>query len=88
MRHWVSEQAIQDMVKDWQAALQRKSEAVVERASRRYLKQHPEMLTLVPILLERGDPEGREFAFKLAILAETPELLAVLTQGKITQGGQ
>jgi tetratricopeptide (TPR) repeat protein len=87
MRHWVSEQAIQDMVKDWQAALQRKSEAVMERASRRYLKQHPEMLTLVPILLERGDPEGREFAFKLAILAETPELLAALRDFALSQNG-
>ena len=47
----------------------------LEQAARRFLTQHPEMVSLIPILLERGDPQGRDFAQRLARIAETPETL-------------
>jgi Flp pilus assembly protein TadD len=43
-----------------------------------FLQRHPEFNTLIPILLERGDPAGREFALTLAKISETPEMLEVL----------
>ncbi|MGC1245843.1 MAG: tetratricopeptide repeat protein [Spirulinaceae cyanobacterium] len=43
-----------------------------------YLQKHPELVTLIPILLERGDPSVRQFVLYLASMAETPEMLAIL----------
>ena len=59
----------------------------VEEAARRFLQQHPEIVTLVPILLERGDPEARRVALMLVRLAETPELLAAARDYALGQRG-
>ncbi|MBN1994445.1 MAG: hypothetical protein JW953_17235 [Anaerolineae bacterium] len=75
------------MVKYWQPAIQKNSDVAMERAARRYLNQHPEMNILVPILLERGDPNGRKFALELATVAETPELLDALHRFALGQHG-
>jgi tetratricopeptide (TPR) repeat protein len=85
--HWLSQQAITDMTRYWQPAIRRGTNEAIEQAARRYLKQHPELLTLAPILLERGDPQGRQFAVELAILAETPELLAALRDFTLSRHG-
>jgi tetratricopeptide (TPR) repeat protein len=45
------------------------------------------MNVLVPALLDRGDPAGREFALKIAELAETPEMLAALRDFALGQQG-
>jgi tetratricopeptide (TPR) repeat protein len=87
MGQWVSQKARTDMIKLWQPAVRRGSDEAMTRATLRYLQLHPEMLTLVPLLLERGDPGGREFAINLASLAETPELLAALRDFALSQHG-
>lgn len=51
---------------------------VINRLTLRFLQQHPEVVDLVPILLDRGDPHGREFAVNIATWAGTPELLDAL----------
>ncbi len=84
---WVSRQAVDDMVKYWQPAIRQNSNKAMVRAARRYLKQHPELATLAPLLLERGDPQGRKFALELADIAETPELLAALRDFALSQHG-
>jgi tetratricopeptide (TPR) repeat protein len=56
----------------------RASDEVVERAFRRSLRAHPEIEALIPTLLDRGDPVGREFALRVARLLRTPEMLAAL----------
>jgi predicted Zn-dependent protease len=45
------------------------------------------MNALVPILLERGDPQGREFALHLARMAETPEMHAALKEFALGPNG-
>jgi tetratricopeptide (TPR) repeat protein len=50
----------------------------LREGTRRFLNQHPEVAALVPLLLDRGDPDGRSFALRLALIARTPELLAAL----------
>ncbi len=87
MVQWVSQKARTDMIKLWQPAVQRGSDEAMTRATLRYLQLHPEMLTLVPLLLERGDSGGREFAINLASLAGTPELLAALRDFALSQHG-
>jgi tetratricopeptide (TPR) repeat protein len=42
---------------------------------------------LVPLLLDRGDPGGRTFALRLALIARTPELLAALRDFALGQRG-
>jgi tetratricopeptide (TPR) repeat protein len=41
---------------------------------RRWIKDQPEVAALVPMLLDRGDPVGREFALQVAIALDTPEM--------------
>jgi tetratricopeptide (TPR) repeat protein len=76
-----------DMARYWRPAIHRGTDEAIERAARRYLKLHPELLTLAPLLLERGDPQGRQFAVELAMLAETPELLAALRDFALSRHG-
>ena len=85
-RRWVSQQAIED-IKQLAVAGQRNSDNALKRATRRYLQQHPEMLVVVPNLLERGDAQGREFAIMLASTTRTPELLAGLKEFALSQHG-
>ena len=63
------------------------SEAAAERALRGYLQRHPEVTSLVPLLLDRGDPPGREFALGLASIARTPEMLQSLRDFALGQRG-
>jgi Tfp pilus assembly protein PilF len=87
LRQWISERAISDMVKQWEAAIRRNSDQAMTRAARRYLKQHPQLVPLLPLLFERGDPAGREFAFDMVRLAETDDLLALLPDFALGQYG-
>jgi Flp pilus assembly protein TadD len=87
LRQWISGRAVTDMITQWQAAIRRNSDQAMTRAARRYLKQYPQLLPVLPILLERGDPVGRQFAFDLIRLAETPELLALLPDFALSQHG-
>jgi tetratricopeptide (TPR) repeat protein len=45
------------------------------------------LLPLTRLLLEQGDPEGRNFAIELIRAAETPELLALLRDFALSQHG-
>jgi tetratricopeptide (TPR) repeat protein len=85
--NWVRRQAIEDLGAYLQPAARRRSDASVTQATRQYLQGHPELVPLVPMLLDRGDPQGREFAFRLALIAETPELQAALKDFALGQRG-
>ena len=86
LANWVGEKAVRDLWREVEAASRRSKDAVHE-AARRYLRRHPEIAALVPILLDRGDPRGREFALRLALLAETPEMLEALRDFALSQRG-
>ena len=42
------------------------------------IERFPQLLTALPILLDQGDPSGREFAVRLAIEADLPETAILL----------
>jgi tetratricopeptide (TPR) repeat protein len=63
------------------------NEDAARRQMRRYLQQHPEVERLVPALLDRGDPDGREFALRFALMGESPALLAALRDFAVSQRG-
>ncbi len=87
LRQWISQRAAADLITQWEAAIRRNSDQAMTQAARRYLKQYPQLVPLLPILFERGDPVGRQFAFDLVRLAETDELLALLPDFALGQHG-
>ncbi|MDM8520010.1 hypothetical protein QUF64_08185 [Anaerolineales bacterium HSG6] len=54
------------------------NESHVERGLRRILRKYPHILNLLPMMLERGDPLSREFAYDMIRLIKSDALLAHL----------
>jgi tetratricopeptide (TPR) repeat protein len=84
---WMTQKNIHDLVAQIQPATRRGTEGAITQAARRYLKQHPEMASLIPLLFDRGDPTAREHALRLAMVAEMPELLTALRDFAFSQRG-
>ncbi len=78
MADWLSPRLFEDFINSVEPAAKSNNENAVKAATRNYLQKHPLIISLAPVLLERGDPPGREFALRLAQMAETPESLAAL----------
>jgi tetratricopeptide (TPR) repeat protein len=85
--NWLTQQAIQDLIVQIEPASRRGDDSAIRQAARRYLRKHPEMNGLAPVLLDRGDPDTRGFALRLALMAETPEMLAALSDFALGQRG-
>lgn len=85
--NWLSRQTIVDLTAFVRTAAERGGEEALGRGMRRFLRQHPEIAALVPLLLDRGDPEAREFALRVATVGRTPELLAALRDFALGQRG-
>ena len=85
---WLSPRTIQDLRTTLKPHAHNTSrDRVVADAMRRFLRQHPEMPVLVPVLFERGDPNARELALRIAKTAQTPELLAALRDFALSTRG-
>jgi tetratricopeptide (TPR) repeat protein len=85
--NWVLPPAVRELVTLVEPASRRGTERAVTQAVRRYLHQHPEIVDLVPLLFDRGDPQARDFALRIALIAETPEMLAALRDFALSQRG-
>jgi tetratricopeptide (TPR) repeat protein len=87
-RYWLQQSALNALVaRVDRAGSGRKADDRLAGEMHRYLEEHPEVGALVPALLDRGDPDGRLFAFRLAMIAKTPELLAALRDFALGQRG-
>lgn len=62
-------------------------ETFLRESAQHYLQQHPEIVALVPLLLDRGDAKARQFALTLALLANTPEMHVALRDFALSQRG-
>ncbi len=51
------------------------------------IKNNPHIIALIPILLQRGSPLGRQFAISIAILTKKPELVAALKEFALGREG-
>ncbi len=85
--NWISRQKVDDLIKEIKSASERGGDQAAASAASRHFDQHPELKALTPILLDRGDPVGREFAMRLASLVKTPETLAALRDFALGQRG-
>ncbi len=55
--------------------------------TRNYFQEHPEILRMVPILLERGDAASRDMVIQLAKIVELPELWTIVRDFAFSQWG-
>lgn len=75
---WITRNTLEELAKLINSNSKLKDEQQIAKATQHYLKEHPQVSNLVPMLLKLGNPQGREFAFRLACFAKTPEMLAAL----------
>jgi tetratricopeptide (TPR) repeat protein len=87
LSNWVTKNTIEQLATLANSHFKLKDEQQIAKATRRYFEEHPHITHLVPILLKLGDPQGREFAFRLASFAKTPEMLAALRDFALSQNG-
>ncbi|NET55131.1 MAG: tetratricopeptide repeat protein [Symploca sp. SIO2E6] len=85
--NWITQQAIEDLVEITEKPQGKGKKVSYADKIEQYLQKHPEIVTLVPLLLERGDPQGREFALSLAMMAETPAMLEALRNFALSNCG-
>jgi tetratricopeptide (TPR) repeat protein len=85
LQYWLNQQAYRDL--HAQLGRTHHNEKAVQRSLNNFLAQHPEVVALLPTLLERGDPHGREFAYRLATLSERAEFHAALKDFALSASG-
>jgi tetratricopeptide (TPR) repeat protein len=83
---WVPQATLAAYVKLLEPA-SRRGDAVVDTMHRRFLQRHPEMVPLIPLLLDRGDPAAREFALRVAQSSDLPDVRAALRDFALSQRG-
>ncbi|TMQ34174.1 MAG: tetratricopeptide repeat protein, partial [Planctomycetota bacterium] len=87
MPNWLTDKAVAELVRRLQPVARPGGDEAVTGEVRRYLEKHPELVALVPVLFDRGDPAARKFALRLCLLAETPELQRALADFALSQRG-
>lgn len=87
LQQWVPPPVLESVRKQWPRAAGSRRKDASREAVLRILKQHPELVALTGILLDRGDPTGRTFALDLALSARTPEMLQALRDFALGQRG-
>ncbi len=83
---WLPKRTVDDLVtqlKVWKKG----EDQALKQSCQRFFEQHPEVVALIPILLERGGPDSHEFVLQLASAARTPELLVALRDFALSQQG-
>ncbi|MBV9848865.1 MAG: tetratricopeptide repeat protein [Armatimonadetes bacterium] len=86
-QNWITAKATGDLASLQEPAKRGASERALAEAVRTYVRRHPEVSALIPLLLDRGDPMGRQFALLVARLAATPALTAALRDFAFSQRG-
>lgn len=87
LANWLSQRSSQALVEVSGRAADGADTETVRRGARRVLRQIPDVEAVVPYLLDRGDPMGRELAVRLAALAGTPAMLEELRAFAFSQRG-
>lgn len=86
-QNWVPRRMVEDLARQVASLSGSRSDQAVTRRVERFVRQYPSLNALVPVLLDRGDPEAREFGLRLAVTARTPEMLAALRDFALGQRG-
>lgn len=84
---WLNKETVEELTSQIPSDPSKMLKGKIAQVTRSYLERHPELIELVPILLDRGDLPGRTFALSLAHMAKTPEMLAALRDFALSQWG-
>lgn len=84
LHYWFGGNVIAEMRGSFAKA---KTDEEITRAGRRFVETHPEIVRLIPALLDRGDRSGREFAVRLAKILETADTNDALRTFCLSQRG-
>ncbi len=87
LNEWTTEKTRKEIMAQFSPPVPSGGEQVIARAMQRLLRKQPELTGLVPLLLNRGDPPGRELAFNLALTSNAPEMPAALRDFALGQRG-
>jgi tetratricopeptide (TPR) repeat protein len=87
LNYWLNSRTLDDLRAVMQSALGTDDEESATQAMRSFLQRHPEVAAMVPLLLDHGDPVGREFAMRVAQTSGSPEMLAALRDFAQSQRG-
>ncbi|MGH7494895.1 MAG: tetratricopeptide repeat protein [bacterium] len=78
LKDWLSQQVLEEWVEIITKSMSSNSSRVLPVAVRQFIQKHSHVMTLLPVLLERGDAITREFAVRVAEGIATPEALGLL----------
>jgi tetratricopeptide (TPR) repeat protein len=85
--YWIPEAVLRVLVGHLDRAVPGDRERAATCKALKSLEERSYLKALVPMLLDRGDPPGRELAVRIAMLAQTPELLSALEEFALGQRG-
>lgn len=85
--YWFGLRLADDLRRWLGAATRGQNKQAAVRAATRLLKERPEILTVAPLLFERGDRPSREFLLMIAGLTEQPDLLDAIKTFALSQRG-
>jgi Flp pilus assembly protein TadD len=75
---WLSSHLFEEFKKMVGVYAESKNTQAIQPAAQRYVAKYPQVMALVPALLERGDGITREFALRLAQMVEKSEAIAMI----------
>ncbi len=76
LNEWLPRKIVVDVANNMSQALRKgASEQRLEKTVRRLIEKYPTLPQIIPLLLERGGPQGRDMAYHLAQTFITPEIL-------------
>jgi tetratricopeptide (TPR) repeat protein len=87
LRQWLSPQAGQALHQLLEKNIRVRRDTALETTARAFLQQHPEVIALIPVLLDRVDPEGCQLVTMMVYAADRPELWAALKDFALGQRG-
>ncbi len=87
LSEWLSHRDLEEFARKSLSAAARHDPRALAEAQQRFLRQHPALVRLIPLLLDRGDPKGRDFALHVALESRAPELAPALRDFALSQRG-
>jgi tetratricopeptide (TPR) repeat protein len=85
--HWLRQEAVVALTKAAEGGQRKRASDRPTLTRDQCLEKHPELVRLIPVLLDRGDSVAREFAVIMVRWLATPELTEALRQFVLSQRG-
>ena len=86
-QEWIMQRQFDELANAVKRMADAKNDKYLQTTLQRFLDGNPYVAALVPVLLERGDPPGRNLALQLAQSVEMPELIEALKNFALSRNG-